>query len=135
MLVEHARNVAGIPDASHAEYSEDGGRPVITLLACSLQDQTITVDISPGSLLERLHGRRQSVELTTCSYGLDQSLQHIAGEFGMRVAATDGTGEVRAIERGDHPFFVGTLYQPQLSSRPDAPHPVFVGLLAAAAGA
>lgn len=132
MLVEHARNLAGIPDASHAEYGEDGGRPVITLLACSLQDQTITVDIVQGTQLEALYGRRQAVECTTCSYGLEPSLRHIAAEHGMRVAATEGTGEVRAVERGDHPFFVATLYQPQLSSRPDAPHPVFVGLLTAA---
>ncbi|MFI5282098.1 MAG: hypothetical protein ACHQ0J_03100 [Candidatus Dormibacterales bacterium] len=50
----------------------------------------------------------------------------------MRVSATDDTGEVRAIERVDHPFFVGTLFQPQLKSRPGAPHPVFIGLLEAA---
>lgn len=59
-------------------------------------------------------------------------MQHIAGEHGMRVAATDATGEVRAIERTDHPFFVATLYQPQLRSARSAPHPVFVGLLDAA---
>jgi len=59
-------------------------------------------------------------------------VQHIAGEHGMRIAATEATGEVRAIERVDHPFFVGTLYQPQLRSTPGAPHPVFTGLIDAA---
>jgi CTP synthase (UTP-ammonia lyase) len=59
-------------------------------------------------------------------------LLHIAGVGGMAVAATDRTGEVRAVERPDHPFFVATLYQPQLRSAPGAPHPVFTGLLAAA---
>lgn len=132
MLVEHARNLAGIADAAHAEYGP-GGRPVITPLACSLQDQTITVDLAPGSLLAGLHGRLRLVERTTCSYGLAPDLQHIADEHGMRTVATDETGEVRAIERVDHPFFVGTLYQPQLTSSPGAPHPVFVGLLRAAA--
>jgi len=51
----------------------------------------------------------------------------------MRVAAVDDTGEVRAIERPEHPFFIGTLYQPQLRSQPGALHPVFAGLLKAAA--
>ena len=51
----------------------------------------------------------------------------------MRVAATDDNGEVRAIERVDHPFFVGTLFQPQLRSAPNAPHPIFAGFLEAAA--
>ena len=70
-------------------------------------------------------------ERTTCSYGLAPNVQHIADDYGMLTAGTDETGEVRAIERIDHPFFVGTLYQPQLSSKPSAPHPVFVGLLGA----
>ena len=131
MLVEHARNLAGIADAAHAEYGP-GGTPVITLLECSLQDQEITVELVTGSLLAKLYGTERVVEHTTCSYGLSPDLQHIAGEYGLRVAATDATGEVRAIERIDHRFFVGTLYQPQLRSAPGAPHPVFVGLLEAA---
>jgi CTP synthase (UTP-ammonia lyase) len=50
----------------------------------------------------------------------------------MRIAATERDGSVRAVERIDHPFFLGTLYQPQLRSSRGAPHPVFVGLLRAA---
>jgi CTP synthase (UTP-ammonia lyase) len=131
VLVEHARNLAGIADAAHAEYGP-GGTPVITLLECSLQGQKITVEVTPGSLLAKLYGTERVVEHTTCSYGLSPDLQHIAGEHGMRIAATDATGEVRAIERADHPFFVATLYQPQLRSAPGAPHAVFLGLLDAA---
>ncbi len=131
MLVEHARNLAGIVDAAHAEYGP-GGTPVITLLECSLQDQTITVVLASGSILAMLYDVERVIEHTTCSYGLSPDLQHIAGEYGMRVAATDAAGEVRAIERVDHPFFVATLYQPQLRSAPGAPHPVFLGLLDAA---
>ena len=134
MLVEHARNLVGIAEATHAEYGA-GGRPVITLLACSLQDQTITVDLADGSQLARLYGRSRAVERTTCSYGLAPEFQHIADQHGMRTAATDATGEVRAIERVDHPFFIGTLFQPQLTSAPGAAHPVFIGLLEAAADA
>lgn len=131
MLVEHARSLAGIHDASHAEYGA-GGTAVITALACSLQGREILVDLAPGSRLARLHGTTRVTERTTCDYGLAPGMQHLAGEFGMRVAATDDTGEVRAIERPDHPFFVGTLYQPQLSSAPGRPHPLFVALLEAA---
>jgi CTP synthase (UTP-ammonia lyase) len=131
VLVEHARNLAGIADATHAEYGP-GGRPVISLLACSLQDQTITVDIAPGSALARLYGRTRAIERTTCSYGLTPDLQHIADDHGMRTVATDDTGEVRAIERPGHPFFVGTLFQPQLTTAAGAAHPIFVGFLRAA---
>lgn len=130
VLVEHARNVIGIRDATHAEYGA-GGTAVISLLACSLQNQTITVGLTPGSRLATLYQALQAVESTTCSYGLAPEMQHIAGEQGMRVAAVDDTAEVRAIERTDHPFFLATLYQPQLRSTPGNPHPVFVGLLSA----
>ena len=131
MLVEHARSLAGISDAAHSEYGP-GGTPVITPLECSLDGQTITIQLAANSLLARLYGSRVAVEHTTCSYGLAPVVQHIASEHGMRVSATDDTGEVRAIERVDHPFFVGTLFQPQLRSRSGAPHPVFAGLLEAA---
>ena len=51
----------------------------------------------------------------------------------MRVSAIDDTGEVRAVERADHPFFIGTLYQPQRTSSPDAPHPLWVAFVSAVA--
>jgi CTP synthase (UTP-ammonia lyase) len=131
VLVEHARSLAGIHDASHAEYGTSG-TAVITALACSLQGQEITVDLTPGSSLASLYGSTRAVERTTCDYGLEPTMQHLAGEHGMRVAATDETGEVRAVERPDHRFFIGTLYQPQLRSTLDRPHPIFIGLLRAA---
>jgi CTP synthase (UTP-ammonia lyase) len=117
----------------HAEYGSGEGSAVITLLACSLMDQQITIELRAGSRLHALYGTRTSVEHTTCNYGLAPEVQHIADQHGLRIAATDETGEVRAVERKDHPFFVGTLYQPQLRSRPRAPHPVFTGFVEAAA--
>ena len=133
MLVEHARSLLGIDDASHAE-SSDVGTPVISPLSCSLDGQTIDVVLTPGSRLAALYGgARAVVESTACNYGLAPAWQHVASEGGMRVSGVDDTGEVRAIERVDHPFFVGTLYQPQLRSTPGAPHPVFVGFVAACA--
>lgn len=109
---------------------------MISLLECSLAGRRIDVEIADGSLLARLHGHSRSGterERTTCNYGLNPAVQDIASMNGMRVSGVDGTGEVRAIERPDHPFFLATLYQPQLGSEPGAPHPVFVGFVEAAA--
>jgi CTP synthase (UTP-ammonia lyase) len=130
VLVEHARGLAGIRDASHAEYGT-GGTAVITALECSLQGREITVELTPGSFLAQLYGSARAAERTTCDYGLAPAMQHLAAEHGMQVAATDDSGEVRAIERPGHRFFIGTLYQPQLRSTPDRPHPVFVGFMKA----
>lgn len=91
------------------------------------------VQVSPGSRLSALHdGAASTIEHTTCNYGLDPAVQTIAATYGMTISGIDETGEVRAIERPDHPFFVATLYQPQLNSTPDTPHPILSGLVAAA---
>ena len=125
MLVEHARTLVGIADATHAE-SDAGGTPVVTLLACSLSDDEIEIELAPGTRLRALHVAATTTrERTTCNYGLAPDLAHVAASHGMVVAAIDDTGEVRAIERTDHPFFVATLYQPQLSSAPGRPHPIW----------
>ena len=132
MLVEHARNLDGIADAVHAEYGA-AGTQIISLLACSLADNTITIELAASSRLRKAYGSDTAVERTTCNYGLDPAHASIASRHGMRVAATDDTGEVRAVERVDHPFFVGTLYQPQLSSTAQRPHPIWAAFIDAVA--
>lgn len=124
MLVEHARNLIGIADATHAEYGVEG-TPIVTPLACSLDGMTIEIDLTPRSRLASAYGTTRATEATTCNYGLEPAFGRIAAEAGMVVAAIDATGEVRAVERPDHPFFVATLYQPQLTSAPGAPHPIW----------
>jgi CTP synthase (UTP-ammonia lyase) len=135
VLVEHARHVLGIADASHAE-SAYGGDPVITPLSCSLDGMSIQIRIAEATILSKLHGGARSVtEFTTCNYGLDPARPGLASSGGMIVSAIDDTGEVRAVERTDHPFFVATLYQPQLRSSREDPHPVWLGLTRAAGNA
>lgn len=91
------------------------------------------MSIRPGTKLAELHRASTIRERTNCSYGLSPDYQHIASEGGLVVSAIDDTGEVRAIERPEHPFFVGTLYQPQRSSEPGGSHPVLDALVRAAA--
>ena len=135
MLVEHARSNVGIADAVHAEYPDAVGTPVVSLLACSLADTTIEVALTADSIVATAHGSTGNViERTTCNFGLNPEHVHIASEAGMIVSAVDDTGEVRAVERTDHPFFVGTLYQPQLTSAPGAPHPVLRAFVEAVTG-
>jgi CTP synthase (UTP-ammonia lyase) len=133
MLVEHARNVMGIEAATHAEYGAEGVA-VVSLLSCSLVESEIEISITPGTRLAQIHpGESRRIERTHCSYGLSPDFGHIASAGGLRVSAVDDTGEVRAIERDRHTPFIGTLYQPQRSSRPGAPHPIWTALVRAAA--
>jgi CTP synthase (UTP-ammonia lyase) len=129
VLVEHARNVLAISDASHAESGPVGDH-VITPLACSLDGMSIDITLRPHTTLARLYGAATSAtERTTCTYGLDPARQSIATTGGMTVSAVDATGEVRAVERPGQRFFLATLYQPQLRSSPAHPHPVWLGLV------
>ena len=131
MLVEHARNLLGIDAASHAEYGA-GGVEIVSLLSCSLTESQIEITITPGTTLARIHpGEERRVERTHCSYGLSPDFAYVAASAGLQVSAIDDTGEVRAVERADHPFFLGTLYQPQRTSSPDRPHPLWTAFVAA----
>ena len=132
MLVEHARNLAGVTDAVHAEYGRPGTE-VVSALACSLDGTDITLRIRSGTKLAELHGASSAVvERTTCNYGLNPHFRAAMDAHGMVVSATDESKEVRAVERIDHRYFVATLYQPQLRSTRECPHPVFLGLVRAA---
>ena len=53
-------------------------------------------------------------------------------EAGFPIAARGSNGEVRAIESPTHRFFVATLFQPQLASKPSKPHPLVIAFLQAA---
>ena len=129
MLVEHARTLLGIDAASHAEYGT-GGVEVVSLLSCSLTESEIEISITPGTRLDAIHrGERRRTERTHCNYGLSPDFAFIATSAGMQVSAIDDTGEVRAVERADHPFFVGSLYQPQRTSTPERPHPLWVAFV------
>jgi CTP synthase (UTP-ammonia lyase) len=131
VLVEHARNVMGISEAVHAEYGAPGVE-VVSVLSCSLDGTDIALRVRTGTRLCHLYGRNEGiVERTTCNYGLNPSLQASVEASGLVVSATDDTAEARAVERIDHPYFIGTLYQPQLRSTPSNPHPVFLGLVRA----
>lgn len=134
MLVEHARELVGVSDAAHAEYGP-GGTPVISTLACSLVDTEIDVEIVAGTRLAAIHPSLRTTEPTNCSFGLAPDFAHIASAAGLVVSARDDTGEVRAVERPDHPFYLATLYQPQRRSTPDAPHPLLVAFVEAVAAA
>lgn len=131
LLVEHARNVMGIIAADHAEYGGDGVH-VVELLSCSLSESQIEIELVPGTRLAAIYGVATATEKTNCNYGLAAGYQHLAAEGGLTVTSVDDTGEVRSVERNDHPFFMGTLFQPQRTSTAEHPHPLLLAFVDAA---
>jgi CTP synthase (UTP-ammonia lyase) len=118
------RNVLGYRDADHQESSPDALRLAITALSCSLVGQEHEVRLLPGSRARDFYGRDTSIEDYFCSYGVGPEFVPLLQDTGLFVSATDAEGDVRAMERRDHPFFVGTLFMPQTRSTKGRPHPI-----------
>jgi CTP synthase (UTP-ammonia lyase) len=133
VVLEYARNVLGFTDAAHAEYDPYASDLFITALSCSLVGQTMTVTVRENTNAARLYTQRNVAEKYYCNFGL--TLDHLPAltAAGLVVSGTDQDGEPRILELPDLRFFLATLFVPQTSSTPDAPHPLIVGLLRAAA--
>jgi CTP synthase (UTP-ammonia lyase) len=112
-VVEFARNVCGIVAADHAETSGDAHALVITPLACALRDVGGKVRFIEDSRLYGIYGPAEVQEEYMCGYGLNPEFRSTLERHGMHFSGFDPTGAVRALELPDHPFFVGTLFQPE----------------------
>ncbi len=133
MLVEFARNVAGIAEAAHAETDPDAGVHVVSALACSLVGEERTVTPVPGTRLAGLCGEARFTGFHFCSYGLAAAHRDALTAAGLIVSATAPDAGVEAVELPSHPFYLATLFQPQVgSSASGVLHPVVAALVDAA---
>ncbi|MGW7408137.1 CTP synthase C-terminal region-related (seleno)protein [Streptomyces sp. NPDC054833] len=130
-LLEYARNVCGLTRAAHAENEPGAEDPLIEPLACSLVGHEASVTIEPGSLAESVIGSAKTVERYFCAYGPSRHLDTLRAH-GLRFSGHDEDGQVRVAELPGHPFFLATLFQPELSDEGPRPHPVVRALARAA---
>jgi CTP synthase (UTP-ammonia lyase) len=112
-LVEFGRSVAGLDGADHAETAPNAQVLVVTRLACSLVEKSGAVRLASGSRLRAAYGADQATERYHCNFGLNPTYRLALEKGGLRFTAFDGEGAVRAAELPAHPFFVGTLFQPE----------------------
>lgn len=123
-VIEYARHQLGWPDAEHAETAPQAERAVISLLACSLVEESNVVSFVPGSRIAMAYGEDYARETYHCRYGLNPHFRTELTNGPLRATAQDATGEIRAIELDDHPFFVATLFQPERSALLGKPAPL-----------
>ncbi len=90
--------------------------------------------IVAGCRLAAIYRSCEIEEEYFCNYEVNPAYHPHLENAGLRLTAFGDNGELRAVELPDRRFFIATLYQPQLSSTEDCPHPVIVEFLAAAAG-
>ncbi len=121
-LLEIARDVAGIPDADHAETNPQGASLVVTPLSCSHVEKVGRVHFAPGSLLARAYGSEASSEGYRCNYGFNPAYRAALEGAGFAFTAWDDDGDIRGGELKEHPFFAGVLFQPERAAlRGDMP--------------
>ncbi|GAA3933172.1 CTP synthase [Streptomyces gulbargensis] len=134
-LLEYARSVCGLERAAHAENDPGAGEDdlVIAPLACSLVGHEGPVRVAPGSLAERALGAGRTQERYHCNYGPDSRRLDVLRAHGLRFTGEDEEGGVRIAELPSHPFFLATLFQPELAGDGTRPHPLVRAFAEAAA--
>jgi len=141
-LIECARYVLGIKDADSAENNSGSKNIVIYPVACAVPDRKPNapklsgkipeIRLRPGSYLHSFYKKDVVTEEFFCSFEVNPEFEWAVIEAGFPIAARGPRGEIRAIESPTSRFFVATLFQPQLSSKPGKPHPIIVEFLRAA---
>jgi CTP synthase (UTP-ammonia lyase) len=142
-LIECARNVLGILDATTAEEDPKAKNIIVYPVACAvpnragdapkLSGRVPEIRLRPGSYLAGYYGKETVEEEFFCNYELNPEFEWTAMEAGFPVVARGANEECRAIESPAHHFFIATLFQPQLSSKNTKPHPLVLAFVQAAA--
>ena len=142
-IIEFARNVLGYHDANSIELNPDTLHPVIALmpeqdgiedLGGTLRLGSYPCKLKEGTKSYELYGKQDIAERHRHRYEVNNDYRKQLEENGMSLVGLSPDGRiVEMIEITEHPFFVGTQGHPELKSRPNHAHPLFKGLVQAAA--
>ena len=141
-VIEYARNVLGWQDADSSEFNENTTHPVIDLMESqrNIHDKGGTMrlgaydcKLTAGSLAEKLYGKSDISERHRHRYEFNPKFRAELEAAGLRIAGTNPqSGLAEIVELPDKRFFIGCQFHPEFKSRPQQPHPLFDGLIAAA---
>ncbi len=142
MVIEYARNVCGIKDATSSEFEPETEHAVIyklrDLLGVEEMGGTMRLGAYPchlqeGTLARRIYGTPDVSERHRHRYEVNQKYLPALKEHGLMVAGLSPDGKfVEMVELPDHPWFLGCQFHPEYKSKPTEPHPLFVSYIAAA---
>ncbi|MDH3254661.1 MAG: CTP synthase [Acidobacteriota bacterium] len=142
MVIEFARNVCGITNATSAEFDGDTTNAVIyklrDLLGIEEMGGTMRLGAYPcrltaGTLAREIFGRDEISERHRHRYEVNQKYLSRLTDSGLVVAGMSPDGKfVEMVELPDHPWFLGCQFHPEYKSKPTAPHPLFVSYIRAA---
>ena len=141
-VIEYGRNVLNFDDANSSEFDPETSHPVIDLMPeqKDIEDMggTMRLGIYPckleeGSESKKLYSDEIVYERHRHRYELNNQYRNELKAAGMTMAGISPDEKlVEIVEIKDHPWFVGTQFHPEFKSRPNRPHPLFVGFIKAA---
>ncbi len=147
MVIEHARNRAGIAGATSSEFEPDAANPVIATMAeqvdvlaggdlgGTMRLGSYEAKLAPGSIVAEVYGSEISHERHRHRYEVNNRYRDQIAQSGLVFSGTSPDGhlvEYVELPREVHPYYVGTQAHPEFKSRPTKAHPLFHGLIKAA---
>jgi CTP synthase (UTP-ammonia lyase) len=130
-LLEYARNVCGLREATHAEDNPEAACHVISALSCSLVEKGGEILLKEATRLYQAYGKARITEGYRCNYGLNRDYEPLLFGSTLRPTAHDPSGEVRGVELSGHPFFVAVLFQPERAALRGEVPPLVASFVAA----
>ncbi|QCB93833.1 CTP synthase [Cellulomonas shaoxiangyii] len=148
MVIEYARNVVGLEDASSTEFEPDSPHPVIATmeeqlaivggdgdLGGTMRLGAYVARLTPGSVVAETYGSEQVSERHRHRYEVNNAYRDKLEDAGLVISGVSpDTSLVEFVElpRETHPYYVATQAHPEFKSRPTRSHPLFAGLVGAA---
>ena len=142
LVVEYARNVCGVENATSSEFDSETKEPVIYMLRdlLGVEDMGGTMrlgaypcDLVEGTLAHKIYGSSSISERHRHRYEVNQKYLQTLTDNGLVVSGLSPDKKfVEMVELPDHPWFLACQFHPEYKSKPTDPHPLFVSYIKAA---
>ena len=140
-VIEYSRNVAGLADANSGEFDEICKHKVIDFMPGQYEDidkgGTLRLGAYPcvlqnGTVIRELYGKKSISERHRHRYEFNNDYRELLQENGLTLSGLSPDGRlVETVELSERDFHIGVQYHPEFKSRPNMPHPLFVGFIGA----
>jgi CTP synthase len=142
-VIEFSRNRLGLTGANSTEFDPLTPHPVIALLESQAEVEEFggtmrlglyAARLAEGSTARRVYGEELIYERHRHRYEVNNRYRQDLEDAGLALSGVSPDDQlVEIIELPDHPYFIASQFHPEFKSRPDDPHPLFAGLMEAAA--
>ena len=129
--LEFARNVLGFKQAGNAEVDSNTTMPLISALVCRLSNHAGCIKLNANSKLASIYNNTRINETYNCGFGVNLEYVPLFDNSALQFIGTDTEGDPKALELTNHPFFIGTAFQPERFAFKGAAHPLIDAFLKA----